>query len=1138
MDAAVDSGRRSRESDEPPSSGAALAAGRVPGEGSGASGVFVGRESEVQELRAGLDGALAGRGRLFLIAGEPGIGKSRLADELAADAGARGAEVLWGRCWEAGGAPAYWPWVHSIRGHLREVDRDVLRAELGAGAVDVAQMLPELRELFPDLPESPAAEPETARFRLFDSTAAFLKNAADARPLVLVLDDLHAADVPSLLLLRFVASELREHSLFVIGTYRDTEVDPGHPLAATVAEAARDRSTSLLRLGGVGQAALSRYIELTTGQTAPGDLVAAIYEQSEGNPLFFGELVQLIATDERLTTLVAGPVGRLAIPQRLREVMGLRLRRLSEGCVRALTVASVLGREFDLDALARVSDIPPEALLAVLDEATAARVVTDVPGAARRLRFSHVLIRDVLYDELTTARRVELHRRVGGALEDLYTPDREPHLAELAHHFLQSAAGDDARKAADYAQRAGDRALSLLGFEEGARLFEMGLQALELSGPVDGRMRCELLLRLGDAQARAGDVPKSQETFLRAADLAGQLGLPEHLARAALGYGGRFVWEAARGDTKLVPLLEQGLQALGDAHSSLRARLMARLAGGPLRDEPTRERRDALSQEAVELARRLGDQRTLAYALDGRYAAIWWPDNLEQRLAVATELVRVAHQTGEPERELQGRHYRCLALLELGDTPAAYAELEGQARLAEELRQPAQHWYVASVRATLATFEGRFAEAEELIPKAMSLGRRAQGSMAPAYHAIQLYLLRHAQGRAEEMEEPVRAAAARFATYPVLRCMLAHLYAELGLQASARQILENLLAGESSAFPMNDEWIFGMGLLSDVAAFLGDANHADELYERLLPFAARNAVSTPDGCLGSVSRPLALLAATASRWEAASRHFEDALEMNNRNRARPWVAQTQYDYARTLLERDAPGDRERARALLDEALATARDLGMTALARKSESIGAAPAADCIFRREGEYWSVAFDGERCRLKDTKGLRYLAELLANHGREIPAVALATSAERQPSPGTRELADAGLDARGHGDAGEVLDPDAMSAYRGRLDELEEELAEAESWNDPERAARAREERDFITSELAGAVGLGGRARLAGSSAERARQSVTKAIKAAIERIAQSCPGLASHLEATIHTGVLCRYQPDPRAPLRWRL
>jgi hypothetical protein len=378
-----------------------------------------------------------------------------------------------------------------------------------------------------------------------------------------------------------------------------------------------------------------------------------------------------------------------------------------------------------------------------------------------------------------------------------------------------------------------------------------------------------------------------------------------------------------------------------------------------------------------------------------------------------------------------------------------------------------------------------------------------------------------------------------FPTYPVLRCMLAHLRGELRDEASARQELEAMFDGDSPEFPPNDEWIFGMSLLSDVAAFLGDRLRAGALYGLLLPYAERYAVSTPDGCLGSVSRPLGVLATVLSRWDDAVRHFDDALAMNAR--ARPWVAETQFDYARTLLARDAPGDRERAGELRNEALATARALGMAGLERRLEGVGATAAAECVFRREGEYWSIAYDGDRCRLRDTKGLRYLALLLARPGRELHALELVATAEgREPAGGTgaRELAELGLEAPGPGDAGELLDAQARVAYKRRLDELEEELDEAEAGSDPERAARAREERDVIAAELARALGLGGRARRSGSPAERSRQSVTKAIKLAVDRIGRSCPTLARYLEATVHTGLLCRYEPDPRAPIAWRL
>jgi tetratricopeptide (TPR) repeat protein len=1102
---------------------------------------FVGRERELEIALQALEDSLAGRGRLLLLAGDAGIGKSRFADELAAEARRRGARVLWGRCWEAGGAPAYWPWVQSIRTHLRDRGPDELRAEMGAGAADIVQMLPELRELFDDLPQ-PAVETEGARFRLFDSTARLLESMAAERPLMLVLDDLHAADPPSLLMLRFIAGELAASPLLVVGAYRDTELEPDHPLSAGLAELLRERSTRLLALRGLGAPEVARYIELATGVEPTATLARTIHEQTEGNPLFFGELIRLMASEGGLTT--AGAIRRLAIPPSVRDVIGRRLRRLSDESVEVLGMASVLGREFALDALARLAGRNEAELLPVLDEAVAARVVTDVPDSAGRMRFSHALIRETLYSELPPGQRPALHRRCREALESLYAQDLEPHLAELAHHSFEAIPVGDLRTAVDYGRRAAARAVALLAFEEAARLYELALQTLEREGTEDEGARCDLLLGLGDAQARAGDVPSAQASFLRAAEIARRITCPENLASAALGYGGRFVWEAGRGDPHLVPLLEEGLRVLGERDLPLRARLLARLAGGPLRDEPDRSRRAVLSEEAVELARRIGDPGTLAYVLDGRYAAIWWPDDLEQRLAVATELVEVAQRAGDKEREFQGRHYRCLALLELGDMSGVHAELEGQARLADELRQRAQLWYVASVRATLATFEGRFAAADELVTEAFGLGRRAQGPMARAYFTIHTYLLRREQGRLDEIEAAVREAAAAFPTYHVLRCVLAHLNAELGRTARARQALEEVLRGDPAELGLDDEWVFSACLLADVAGHVGDSGRAASLYEALLPYAHRNAGSNPDGCIGSVSRPLGVLAAALGNFDAAETYFRDARDLNARTGARPWVGQTQIDHARMLVARDAAGDRERAAELLDAALVTAREIGAAALEGKaSDLLGglrAAPADDgaraaaCRFTREGDYWTASYRGEDVRLRDSKGVRYLAELVANPGREVSALSLAGTPPGEPATAARApaaLAEEGLGGSGLEDAGAALDAEAMDAYRRRVDDLRAELEEAERFNDPERAAAARAEIDFVTSELTAAVGRGGRARRLPGPRERARQSVTKAIRSAIDRIAEHSPALGEHLAVSVRTGAACIYDPDGR-------
>ncbi len=886
-----------------------------------AGGVFVGRDRELADLRTGLDEALAGRGGLFLLVGEPGIGKSRLTDELSRHAKGRGARVLVGRCWEAGGAPAYWPWVQALRAYVREADSKTLRAQLGAGAPDLAQILPELRELYPDLPEPPSLESEGARFRLFDSAATFLRNAAAADPLVLAFDDLHAADEPSLLLLRFIAGEMRDSRLLIVGTYRDVDPTVREPLASTLAELGREPVTRRIPLAGLAQPEVARYIELSAGVVASGELIAQIHAETDGNPLFFGEIVRLLDSEGRLADGGAGPVG---IPEGVREVIGRRLGRLSEECKRTLVLAAVLGREFELAALALLSDTQRGDLLDLLDEAMAARVVDGVPGSPSRLRFSHALIRETLYDDLTAARRLQLHGRAGEALASHYSHDQEPHLAELAYHFAEAAPAGDVGKAVDYARRAGDHAATLLAYEEAARLYEMALALV-----ADDIARCDLLLALGEVQARAGDTPASKRVYREAAVLAEQLGLPEHLARAALGYGGRIVWSVSRDDEYLAPLLERGLAALEDQESALRVKLLARLAGGPLRDASIPPaRRAALSEEALELARRIGDPAATAYALAGYIAAHLSPAYTRELVKLSTELCRVATDAGDLERVLEAYEHRSEALLELGEMQAAKSDLEAMAEIARELRQPSQDWIVAEMRAHHALLEGSFAQAERFMADAVSLGERAESWNATVSFRLQLCTLRRHQGRLAEMEEVVRRSVEDYPTYPIWRCVLAQMAAELGYEAESREGLEALAINRFAVLPFNEMWLASMGLLAETASSLHDPRRAAVLHWLLLPYADRVALCTPEYGAGSVSYYLGLLAVVIGRSKDAEQHFENGIAMNRRIGARPWLAYTQEEYARMLIARGGPRDVEKAGQLLRQARSTYRELGM------------------------------------------------------------------------------------------------------------------------------------------------------------------------------------------------------------------
>jgi tetratricopeptide (TPR) repeat protein len=1019
-------------------------------------------------------------------------------------------------------------------------------------------MIPEIQDLVPELGPPASLDSEGARFRLFDSTTTFLRTAAKAQPLLLVFDDLHAADAPSLLLLRFVTGELNDAHILILGAYRDEGPEHDHELASTLAEVGRHRVTHQIRLAGLDESQVARFIEGTVDIPVPEALVAAVHSETEGNPLFVGEVIKLLAAEGQFeATGEAIPLG-IALPPRVREVIGRRLGHLSEGCRRVLSLASVLGREFRLDALAQVSGLTACSLLEVIDEAVGSRVVIDAPRALGRMRFSHALIRDALYEDLATGERVRLHREIGEALEGLYVDDKESHLAELAYHFCEAAPGGDVDKAVELARQAGERAASLLAYEEGVRLFRLALQILDMKGPAEREARCRLLLALGDSQAREGDLAGAKETFIQAAALARRHGMPERLAAAALGYGGRFVWSRAGSDRRLVPLLEEALKSLPEGDSKTRAMLMARLAGA-LRDEASRGPQDQLSQAAVDMARRMGEPATLSYALEGRFAATWWPENVEERLTMATEILRLAREADDGERIAHALGWRVVALMELGDIAAVDVELEAWGRLVEELRQPGQRWNLLFSRAMRALLDGRFEEAERLIADALSFGQRAQRSDAVPGSRIQMYLLRRELGRLSEVEADIKRSVAEFPMRSVFRSMLAHLYSELGRPVESGQAFDELAVNDFADLRRDNDWLFEMSLLAEVADSLGDGGRAAILYGLLSPFAGRNVSAGGDASIGSAARGLGVLASMLQRWEEASRHFEEALERNAAMGARPWVAHTEHDYARMLFHRDGVGDRERAAELLTGALDTSRELNMSALASRvtilQEEQGILrlharvptpfpepTRGGYVFRREGEYWSIKFDRDAFRLRDSKGLRYLAQLLGSPAREFLALELVTaeagSGSERTASGVRGEQREPEVRFASGRTGEILDTKAKEAYRRRLEELQDELEESERWGDPERAAREREEMDFLARELAAAVGLGGRDRRAPSDAERARVNVTKAIKTAMARIGKHSPALAHHLASTIRTGTFCSYVPDPRLPAIWQL
>jgi tetratricopeptide (TPR) repeat protein len=902
----------------------------APAEDDAARGVrgFVGRRPELKKLLEKLDSARSGQGAIALIAGEAGIGKTRLADELGALARERGFAVHWGRCWEAGGAPPYWPWVQSLRSYLGAADEARVRAHLATGAADVAQLLPELEHLAPDArPAPPSGETDGDRFRMFEAVASYLAAAAAGQPQLLVLDDLHAADAPSLLLLQFFARQRACTRLLIVGTYRDAELDDRDPVRAALLQVAREPDTLSLVLEGLGVAEVNRYVEIITEATPPSGFGQALHDRTEGNPLFVGEIVRLLAGPEGLDDEGSLAASQSVIPQTVRDVIARRIDTLSPGCTETLETASVVGREFTIGLLERVTGRSPEELLHILDEAVRARVVVEDRVGPATCRFAHVLIRDTLYDQLASASRLRLHQQVGEALEALHGQDGE-RLAELAHHFLKAVPLGDARRGVDYAERAGDRAAGMLAFEEAARHFEAALGAMQVSSSTEPGRRCDSLLRLGDAHARAGAEDEAKRAFRAAAEIAAELGLREEAARAALGYGGRFLWTRAATDEQLVPLLISALRGLRPGDDALRARLLARLAGATRvsgaaqRGElETSGGESAISagREGVEVARRVGEPATLAYALEGYLLALWGPGTAQTRIDLAAEIIELTEQFGDRERLFAGHENRLHSSLELGDMATVRHELGEMTHLANAMRQPAQLWMLAATRGMVALSDGDLELAEQSIEAAFAFGRRALHWNADVTHELQNFMLRRAQGRVDEATAGLRRAADDYPDYTILRCALANLESLLGHDDGARVLLNSLAEDDFRRMRQDDSWVLGMTLLAEVCAGLGDAERATALYGHLTPYADSIAVGAPDAALGSVARPLGVLAQTMGDEAAAEAHFLAALDVNERIGADPSLADTQREYARMLAQRGRPGDAERARELATRA---------------------------------------------------------------------------------------------------------------------------------------------------------------------------------------------------------------------------
>ena len=987
--------------------------------------MLAGRVAELCELHgSAVRAAAERRGWVGLVGGEPGIGKTRLAAACAARLTEDGFGCAWVSCPEDCGAPPFWVW-----GELLD--------QLGVGDV--------LRRAAGE------ADPGLARFLLFEAVAAGVREAAVKRPLLLVVDDLHWADPGSRRLLAAVRGALATLPVVILCTYRDTE--PGADVLC--AEVGPERH---LLLGGLAPGELAAAVCMATGSAMPDALVEMLHARTAGNPYFAAEAVRLLRAEGRLAAAAQLPAGLL--PATVRAVLERRLARLPAPVAELLRMAALLGDELDPPLLAEVAGEPLAEVASALAAAGAARVVS-------RDRFAHPLVREVLEAQLGPADRSRWHARAGALQARRYRAGTAGPAAAARHLLAAAELGAEPGPAVEFARLAAADAVHRAGYEDAVRLLSA---ALAFAG--SDLDRGELLCALGEAALAAGDPLRARAAYAEAAELARRTGRADLLGAAALGMaGGQGGFEIDLRDPDRVAVLTEALGAQPDGDSKTRAALLGRLSLALAFTGAAPQRREALSAEAVAMARRLDDRAVLAAALAARSDAISGPDHIAERRAAAAEIIELARAGRDRAGELLGRRLLVVALAEAAEWAAVDAEISSYARAAERLAQPRLSWYVPLWRGARALMRGDLALADEHARELAELAERAGSVNARLLGLVQRFVRLVGEGRADELtgefteivglipDDPQAAAGAR-----------AFLSAHRGQLAQARAELDLVVAG---TVPRDGEWLPKYVQVSVAAVLAGHRTAAEVAYQLLKPHAGQCAVEgILAGSWGSVAAHLGLLARCLGRADEADAHFALAARL----------------------------DAEAGAALAARTREWARGDGRT------------PGDVASFRRDAEVWTLRYAGRTVRLRDSKGLRDLAVLLARPGEQTHVSELARAAGL---PGS--------------DAGPLADRRALAAYRERLRRIDAELDSADAG--AAGSSVLNREREALLAELSAATGLGGRHRVAGSPTERMRKAVTYRIRHAIARIADAHPELGRHLRASVRTGTWCGYAPEHR-------
>jgi DNA-binding winged helix-turn-helix (wHTH) protein len=895
---------------------------------------FVGREDELALLRACFEASTEGRRQVCLLSGEPGIGKSRLADEFAQLAAKLHAKVLTARCLEADGAPPFWPWTQILREHLR---REGLRDDIPASVRD------ELGKLVPELPtNAPGAgdgeqDPNRARFRLFDAVAFLIREAAIEAPIVLVIDDVHRADKPSLLLLEFIVKQLKESRLLIVMTDRDVETRRSPLHAEALSVVLREVGARVTLLSGLTRGEIEELIH--SAGAASGDTGEAhfLQELTGGNPFFLTQLLPLLGNLTGQGSEMGMPIRSL--PGTVRDAITKQLDGLGVATTEILRVASVIGRDFS-EQLLRLATRQIAGTANAIEESCNARVVVRHPSGGSIFRFSHALVRDALYDGLPTDVRSALHWRVGEALQGTGGDSSESDLLEIAHHFYRGVAQGNGLRALDTCSAAGALASKRLAYEEAVVQYGRAIELATLFREGDQELLCELHLALGAELARVGERGASQSSFGVAGELARSLDDGVRLARAALGsFPGFFAVEAGSPDAFAIALLQEALERIGNSDYHLRALLLARLAMAVAWSNEGMIHRIALIGEAGALASASGDPALIMQILLARWFVEWEPSGFDERWGIATDLMERASLSGDRETLLLCRLFWVTCLLERGEMIEFLRQLTIFEDAAEVLRQPEALWYAALLRSVHALHEGRLADAETLSLRFAEIGEMIGD--ANVFHSRMAHkiILAWETGKTGDLVAMAREGCDAYPGVVGWHAAYTWTLGQAGMLRECKREFDAIARRGFQHIPRRMDWGVTMAFLSDVAALLGARQDADVIYRLLDPLRGRSLVLGL--CVanwGCASRALGSLAHTMGRDVEAAELFLEAIRVDDHAGARAWAARGRYEYARLCQHSADQAVSERAASMLREAEQVSAELGLSDLARRLDSL--------------------------------------------------------------------------------------------------------------------------------------------------------------------------------------------------------